>query len=246
MDAGKPKKQALAIAYAQKKRFKKAAKEESVENYDSGGAVIKSNEHSPYDWVGEENKQAGKSPAEEKPESKESLAVESPMDKLKRQQGANDGSAKATQWHAGRNGEMFAKGGMVKENEEAMEEDDRMLGQHGEDEMGPDGVRMADGGQIEDNYQTADRALDMVGRIMDTHQKMYSKGGQVANDTPITADFESNNFDDLVHRDDLESSYTGKNSGDELGNAGEDARRSDIISRIMKSRAKKDRMPNPA
>lgn len=92
--------------------------------------------------------------------------------------------------------------------------------------------------------RTNDAAMaeDMVGRIM---QKRMSKGGMVANDTPITAGFKENDFDDLVLRDDLESSYTGKNSGDELGNDQEDEDRKDMVTRIMKSRAKKDRLPNP-
>ena len=75
---------------------------------------------------------------------------------------------------------------------------------------------------------------------------MFSEGGKVDNDTPITAGFKPNDFDDLALRDDLESSYTGANSGDEDGSEGEDERRKDIVARIMKSRAKKDRMPRPA
>jgi len=82
-----------------------------------------------------------------------------------------------------------------------------------------------------------------VDRIM---AKRYSQGGRVANDTPPLADSEENDFDDLALRDDLESSYTGKNSGDELGNAHTHEQDEDTISRIMRSRAKKDRMPRPA
>jgi hypothetical protein len=90
--------------------------------------------------------------------------------------------------------------------------------------------------------------LDMVGRIMAQRQKCYSKGGQVANDTPITADFKENDFDDLAMRDsDMEDAdYTGANSGDEMGDEGEDDRRRDIVNRIMSSRKKRDRMPHPA
>ncbi len=83
----------------------------------------------------------------------------------------------------------------------------------------------------------------MVDRIM---LKM-SKGGQVANDTMDNrADTKEAQFDDLVLRDDLESDYTGANSGDELGNAAMDENDRDLISRIMRSRAKKDRLPRPA
>lgn len=87
---------------------------------------------------------------------------------------------------------------------------------------------------------------DMVGRIM---ARRMSRGGMVANggqdELPDMADSSPNEFDDLALRDDLESSYTGENSGDELGNAQEDDDRADIVSRIMRSRAKKDRLPNP-
>lgn len=81
---------------------------------------------------------------------------------------------------------------------------------------------------------------DMVGRIM------KSRGGMIANDSEPEADFESAEFDDLANRDELESSYTGANSGDEIGNSQEDDDRSDIVSRIMRSRSKKDRNPRPA
>lgn len=92
----------------------------------------------------------------------------------------------------------------------------------------------AEGGQISDD--------DLVMRIM---KKKYSHGGQVANDTGTgqEADKLPNQFDDLVLRDDMEFSYTGANSGDELGNAGENERREDIVSRIMNSQKKKDKNP---
>lgn len=86
---------------------------------------------------------------------------------------------------------------------------------------------------------------DMIARIM---KKRYSQGGEVANDVGEgeEADMEPNQFDDLVKDDDLEADYTGENSGDEIGDEQEDDDRKDIVSRIMKSRAKKDRMPRPA
>lgn len=131
-------------------------------------------------------------------------------------------------------------------NEMATEEDDRDLDQHGEDEQGPYGTMMAEGGQIEDNEQTSEHMLDMVGRIMKQRQMHYSKGGQVANAVPRIGGSGDNNFDDLYLRDDdmEDADYTGENSGDEVGNEGEDERRHDIVSRIMKSRNKKgNRMP---
>lgn len=71
-------------------------------------------------------------------------------------------------------------------------------------------------------------------------EKKFSHGGQVANDDQPVADFLPNDFDDLSLRDDLEEYYTGKNSGDEIGNKGEDKRRDDVVMRAMaKRRAKK-------
>lgn len=62
-----------------------------------------------------------------------------------------------------------------------------------------------------------------------------------------TADFESNDFDVL---DDMSipgsADYTGANSGDEAGNEALDENDHDLVSRIMRSRAKRDRMPRPA
>lgn len=100
------------------------------------------------------------------------------------------------------------------------------------DSMESDPMRkMADGG-------------DIISRAM--KKCKYSKGGMVANETPITAGFKPNEFDDLALRDDIESSYTGENSGDDLGSMEEDDRRRDIVSRVMRSRMKKDRLPRPA
>ena len=114
-------------------------------------------------------------------------------------------------------------------NQSAVAESDKDLNQHGQEDEGPEGA-YAQG--------------DIVSHIM---RKRMSEGGKVANDTPIEAGFKENDFDDLALRDDLKSSYgEGNNSGDESGNAQEDADRHDIIARIMKSRAKKDRMPRPA
>jgi len=100
--------------------------------------------------------------------------------------------------------------------------------------------KMADGGMARDDG-------DLVERIM-KKRGMYSEGGRVANedhgpDDDRLADFSPNEFDDLSLKDDLESSYTGKNSGDLIGDEQEDEDRDDIVSRIMKSRKLKDRMP---
>ena len=85
-----------------------------------------------------------------------------------------------------------------------------------------------------------------VMKIMMGRAKGYSEGGQVANEQGPLADHDPNEFDDLALRDDLESSYTGANSGDELGNTQEDEDRANIIKKIMQSRAKRDRNPRLA
>jgi hypothetical protein len=127
----------------------------------------------------------------------------------------------------------------------AMEEDDRDLNQHGKDEQGPYGMNMAEGGQITDNYETDEHEMDMVGRIMKQRQQHFSEGGRVANHDPRIGGSEENEFDDIYLRDDLEQHYTGANSGDEIGDEGEDERRDDIVSRVMRSRKKNgNRMPN--
>lgn len=73
-------------------------------------------------------------------------------------------------------------------------------------------------------------------------EKTFSHGGEVANDVGQgdAADKLPNEFDDLVLDDSLEEHYTGNNSGDEIGNKGEDKRRDDVVMRAMaKRRAKK-------
>ena len=98
-----------------------------------------------------------------------------------------------------------------------------------------------------------DEIHPMVMRIMMGRAKGYSEGGKVANEesgdstgAPSSAKWEDNEFDELAKEDDLEFKSTGANAGNELGDAEQDHEREDIVSRIMKSRAKKDRMPRPA
>lgn len=119
-------------------------------------------------------------------------------------------------------------------------------------------MKMANGGEMKSGYEpmpaehemdnhAADMEDDMVMRVMKSHKNMYSKGGMVANDVGVAeADKLPAEYDDLVLRDELESSYDGENSGDHLGDEAEDHDRADMVSRIMKSRAKRDRMPRPA
>lgn len=114
------------------------------------------------------------------------------------------------------------EGDDVKHDEAAMIEDDKDLNQH--EPMEEDSTK--DG---------------MVERVMKKRQQMLSEGGMVANEA------KSNRGTDFLAttNDDLEQSYTGASSGDELSSPGEDERRKDMVSRIMASRRLKDRLPNP-
>lgn len=93
----------------------------------------------------------------------------------------------------------------------------------------------AEGGEVDEG---------LVERIM--HKRGNTPGAE-ANYTGPHVEFEDNQFDDLVKDNNMGTAadYTGANSGDELGNAQEDEDRRDIISMVMKSRRKKDRLPNP-
>ncbi len=118
----------------------------------------------------------------------------------------------------------MAQGGVVEHEEpSAIEEDDKELNQH------------------------ADPFDNIVERVM---VKRYSKGGMVANggDDELSemADGKPANYDDLALRDTLSSENSGAADGDFLGDEAEDHDRSDIVARVMKSRAKKDRNPRPA
>ena len=100
--------------------------------------------------------------------------------------------------------------------------------------------KMAEGGLVDDEHE---QDADMIARIMHK-RKMYSEGGKVANDVGVAeADKMPAEYDDLVLRDDLESSYDGENSGDMDGSKlNQDE--GDMISRIMKKR--KQTNPRPA
>ena len=112
---------------------------------------------------------------------------------------------------------------------------------------------MAEGGMTHETHQSAADELDMVGRVLAKHAARYSEGGRVANANVgesasmpgMRAKDDPNEFDDLALRDDLESDYTGTNSGDELGNSQEDSDEADIIARIMRSKKKRDTMAVP-
>lgn len=123
-----------------------------------------------------------------------------------------------------RKAKKMAKGGMADEMESGYVE-------HKGDEKKADDMAMEEDDQMD----------DMASRIVAKH---YSKGGQVANDVGIAeADKLPAEYDDLVLRDDLEP---GAEASDEIGDEAQDERDRDIIVRVMRSRAKGDRMPRPA
>jgi hypothetical protein len=102
----------------------------------------------------------------------------------------------------------------------------------------PPSSSYAEGGEVDEGH-------DLVDAIM-LKRKGNSPGAEANRTGPMT-DFEDNQFDDLVKDDhlDSEADYTGANSGDHLGNEAMDERDHDLISAIMRSRRKKDRLPNP-
>lgn len=237
MHAGKPQKQSLAIAYAMKRKAQKMAKGGMMQgsghdrSYSDGGSVF-----DPAKLASAQNSMRKAFHYADGGQIKDNYQDANPNWHQTDDEGVDEYAS----------GFVDHQGDVVKHNKMATSEDDRLLNQHGKEEQGPYGVMMADGGFI-GSHQSEDHEMDMVGRIMKQRQMHYSKGGKVANATPITAGFKPNEFDDLVLRDDLESSYgDDDNSGDALGDAGEDARRSDIIARIMASRKKKDKNPRPA
>lgn len=95
--------------------------------------------------------------------------------------------------------------------------------------------------KAEDNDGDMDGGEEgIVGRIM----KRFAKGGEVGE--PV-ADFEKNDFDAMDEMDvGTDADYTGANSGDEVGNEENEEEERDVVSRIMKSRSKKDKMSRPA
>ena len=250
-DEGKPMKQSLAIAYALKRRGKKEAEGGEVRHPAMPTDATHDNEQSDMDLM----------------DMREMSKVKK-ADMLSRRERAmrmaEGGFVREEEAQYDPREEPGRK-----TNHRAMMEDDRDLGQHGATEVGPEGAtsdaedmdRLVSH-DVENQFGAQDEDEDMVGRIMKQRtqsfakggmaHKMphrYSEGGRVSNqDREITSDM-PNEFDDLHLDDHLGDDgvvdYTGANSGDEIGDAQEDADREDIIARIMKSRAKKDRLPNP-
>ncbi len=110
-------------------------------------------------------------------------------------------------------------------------------------ECGGAGCEMCHGGAMAKGGEATHDAGEegIVDRIM----KRFAKGGEVEGE-PV-ADFESNDFDYMDQIPPIdEADYTGKNSGDEKGDKEVDDEEKDVVSRVMKSRKKGDRMPRPA
>ena len=167
---------------------------------------------------------------------KELMAHGGEMDKKQRAMAAFHGKCPGPECPGCEAPKCMAEGGMMTDS-----------GYQDDDEV------MAEGGMTHETHQSAADELDMVGRVLAKHAARYSEGGRVANANVgesasmpgMRAKDDPNEFDDLALRDDLESDYTGTNSGDELGNSQEDSDEADIIARIMRSKKKRDTMAVP-
>jgi hypothetical protein len=108
-------------------------------------------------------------------------------------------------------------------------------------------------GDMDEGAGDDDSIHPMVRKIMMGRMQGYSEGGKVANkDMGLStdsgdemADLKGNEMDDLALRDDLSADDTGASAGDMDGDAQEDMDRKDMVARIMRSRAKKDKLPSP-
>lgn len=88
-------------------------------------------------------------------------------------------------------------------------------------------------------YAHGGEASETIGRLMEKH---YSKGGQVANDVEDLADYDPNEFDDLVLTGGLEH---GEEGSMEHGDEAEEHDRNDPVMRAM-MKYKRQRNPRPA
>ncbi len=103
-----------------------------------------------------------------------------------------------------------------------------------------DRTNLAEGGEV---------GRDDDDLVMSIMKKRYAEGGEVSNDVGEGQDVDAmpNQFDDMVLDSDQmhDADYTGENSGDEIGDEQEDEDQRDVVAQIMKSRKKKDHLPNP-
>jgi hypothetical protein len=268
--AGKPQKQALAIAYATKRKAQHHAHGGHVEHCAHGGP-----EHCMEGCYAD----GGDTEADSGP-------VLDPEKVKQFTQGFNSGDVSVSDAISNAKKALgFAKGGEMKsKRERAMEafhrmaeggyigsyqskdkpeiDGDLMPEAHLEQELAehvahmdaPDShvehAVMNQMGAEDEGAGDMDMIHPMVMKIMMGRAKGYSKGGMVANEDQgesasvpdEMAKDKPNEFDDLALRDDLEFDSSGANEGDEHGDAAEDHDRADIIARVLKSRAKRDKM----
>lgn len=262
MEHGKPQKQALAIAYAIKRKAKKYAHGGKINHHDEphsdrGHHVYEAKEieESMFQHGHRMDEQSLEHMHDKKEHhiekakklTKQSIKKERMRKKNFPKHFAEGGfiednyqpecfedCEEPSHPHNQASGYVGHQANQVKHNHSAMMEDDKMFNQHGKSDEGAG-----------DMNSVSPRVMKIImGRAQG-----FSKGGQVANDThQFEEDFEEpNEFDDLVLRDsDMEDAdYTEKNSGDDLGNPGEDRRRKDRVMRAM-MKSKKQHNPNPA
>lgn len=110
--------------------------------------------------------------------------------------------------------------------------------------------KMAEGGCTSSATVDPQKAADATASMRKAFG--YAKGGLVdrimdKRGAKPMADGESADFDYMDERSAGDAAdYTDANSGDELGDAMVEDDDRDMVSRIMRSRSKKDRMPRPA
>lgn len=247
MHEGKPQDQSLAIAYSMKRKAEKK-KCEGGEAMAEGGDVEVGVNMPAYSKEEEEKlRRQGLKAATGKSEAGQAMRAKHPEEAKKKHEQAleelrvmpnpkMDNMAEGGSVEGGYQ-DPCSEPGCADESHEHMNEEAGGYMSESAPEEEP-----TEQGLTGSGYQTGAHELDMVKRAL---KKYFSEGGEVANETSPVADFEPNEFDDLVNRDDLSSSYTGSNSGDEAGDEENDKRVNGVVARAM-TRYFKQRNPNPA
>ena len=231
MNAGKPLKQSLAIAYAMKKKAQDMAKG-GMPCAAHGMQMCKMCHGGKMAEGGyiEEEESSGYRPMPKEHERMNEPAVKEDALDLNQHGEWEEGpqGRREDDQHFGER-EVYHK----EENQEFPEAEDdlvsRIMKQREQSfARGGHVKRMAEGGEPD-----FDRLRDSTDRHL------------LADETGEHADMEMNQFDDMVKDDRLgdKADYTGSNSGDEIGDEQEDEDRDDIVSRIMRARRLKDRNP---
>jgi len=262
MHHGKPQKQSLAIAYAMKRKSKKA----------HGGYISghERDEAERYRELEPEAKRHGMSGSHHFGKEAVDQAVETLEHKMARgEKFAKGGMCQHGSYSCP---SCHAKGGEIKGvHQSEWEDDDKHwagrseAGEHVRDASGLEadepefherlmrrakekhhevlgemrGMKKpklyAHGGMADDDH-------DLVSRIM--KKRGYSEGGRVANEEHWTADFEPNELDVLPHEDSLEFHESGESAGDYDADHHEQEEGSDLVARLMRKR--KQHNPRPA